>query len=133
MWILPLVASLLAALVSLGAQSDSRPSAAALTPVYVGTYTDGASRGIYRVDLDLSSGRASEPSLVGEATNPSFLAWHPTRDVLYAVSETNTLGPEKAGAVIAFTVGTGGGLTKIAEQSSGGAHPCYVSVHPDGT
>lgn len=120
-------------LVAPAAQPDRRPSNPAVTAVYVGTYTDGASKGIYRLQLDATGGRLSEPALVAEVTNPSFLAWHPTREVLYAVSETNTLGAEKTGAVIAFTVGAGGGLTKINEQPSGGGYPCYVSVNADGT
>jgi 6-phosphogluconolactonase len=53
--------------------------------------------------------------------------------VLYAVSETNTVGPQKAGGVVAFRAGADGRLTKINEQPSGGAHPCYVSVNAEGT
>jgi 6-phosphogluconolactonase len=127
-----LLASFIAAVVSLGAQANRGASSAGMS-VYVGTYTDGASKGIYRLELDGESGRLSDPALVAEATNPSFLAWHPTRSVLYAVSETNTIGPDKAGTVIAYTVDAGGGLTKINEQPTGGGHPCFVSVNRDGT
>ena len=132
-----LMAALLASLISFSpaagvGQEERRPPAPA-TAFYVGTYTDGASKGIYRLELDPGSGRLSEPALVAEAVNPSFLAWHPTKDVLYSVSETNTNGPQKAGSVIAFTIGAGGKLEKINEQPSGGAHPCYVSVNADGT
>ena len=48
-----------------------------MIPVYIGTYTDGASQGIYRLELDRASARLSTPVLVAEAVNPSFLAWHP--------------------------------------------------------
>ena len=115
------------------ASQNERPPRSATLPVYVGTYTDGASKGIYRLELDTSSGKLSDPVLAGEARNPSFLAWHPTKDVLYAVSETNAIGPEKSGGVVAFRVGANGTLEKINEQPSGGGHPCYVSVHPGGT
>lgn len=127
-----LVPLLACAVVALGGQGDRGASAPTPVRVYVGTYTDGASKGIYRLDLDPATGRLSEPALAAEAVNPSFLAWHPTKNVVYAVSEINTVGPQKAGTVIAFAV-TGDKLEKINEQPSGGAHPCYVSVNAEGT
>jgi 6-phosphogluconolactonase len=121
------------AVVALSAQSGQPPSDRAVLPIYVGTYTDGASKGIYRLEFDPAGGRLSEPALVAELANPSFLAWHPTRDLLYAVSETNTQGADKAGAVAALSAGSDGRLTRINEQPSGGAFPCYISVNGDGT
>ena len=41
------------------------PGAAAVSPkfwVFVGTFTDGKSQGIYRMVLDTASGKLSEPS-----------------------------------------------------------------------
>ena len=40
-------------------------AAAAEVTVYVGTYTDGTSKGIYRFSLDLETGKASAPALAG--------------------------------------------------------------------
>jgi 6-phosphogluconolactonase len=104
-----------------------------MVPIYLGTYTDGASRGIYRLALDPANARLSEPVLVAEATNPSFLAWHPTRSVLYAVSETDTVGPAKSGALAAFRIDGSGELTPINQEASGGGGACYVSVNEAGT
>jgi 6-phosphogluconolactonase len=59
----------------------------AATTVYVGTYTDAGSRGIYRFSLDLATGSASAPVLAAESENPSFLALHPSGRFLYAVNE----------------------------------------------
>jgi 6-phosphogluconolactonase len=101
-------------------------------PIYIGTYTDGAGKGIYRLELDRAMGRLSTPVLVAKAVNPSFLAWHPSRPVLYAVSETDTVGVGKTGALLAYSVGTDGSLTAISEESSGGAGACFVSVDPLG-
>ena len=40
--------------------------------VYVGTYTDGVSRGIYLVDFDASTGKwGADPVLAGASENPS--------------------------------------------------------------
>ena len=52
--------------------------------VYFGTYTGADSRGIYVCELDLADGSLSEPRLAGEVKNPSFLALHPKRPLLYA-------------------------------------------------
>lgn len=104
-----------------------------MIPIYIGTYTDGASKGIYRLELDRANARLSTPVLVAEAVNPSFLAWHPSRPVLYAVSETNTVGAGKTGALLAYRVGADGTLGLINEESSGGAGACFVSVLSSGT
>src|SRR5262245_19891133 len=60
--------------------------------VYVGTYTGGKSKGIYRLELDLATGKPTSHGLAAEATNPSFLAIHPTHKVLYAVGEVDNFG-----------------------------------------
>ena len=57
--------------------------------VFVGTYTDGKSKGIYRMVLDTATGKLSEPALAAELDNPSFLAVHPTHKYLYAVNESS--------------------------------------------
>ena len=57
--------------------------------VYVGTYTskDG-SKGIYRCELDLKTGKLSEPAVAAEVGSPSFLTLSPDGKYLYAVGET---------------------------------------------
>src|SRR5262245_13212278 len=40
--------------------------------VYIGTYTGKNSKGIYRCDLDLATGKLSEPVLAAESNSPSF-------------------------------------------------------------
>jgi 6-phosphogluconolactonase len=99
--------------------------------LHVGTYTGGASRGIYRLDFDPETGALGEPALAAEAVNPAFLAWHPSLPVLYAIGETDT-GPDRQGAVMAFAAAADGGLTAMNEQPSGGAGPCYVAVDASG-
>ncbi len=105
---------------------------AAEVRVYFGTYTRGASRGIYLSHLDLETGRLQPPVLAGETTNPSFLAIHPSRPLLYAVGEISGFQGKKTGAVSAFSMDpTSGKLTLLNQQSSQGPGPCHVSV--DGT
>lgn len=101
--------------------------------VYVGTYTGGASRGIYRFRLDPATGQASAPLLAAEARNPSFLALHPSGRFLYAVSETDELDGAPTGAVLAFAVEPRTGeLTLLNRQPSEGGAPCHLVVDRSG-
>ncbi len=101
--------------------------------VYVGTYTDGASKGIYTLDLDLASGALTPAGVPTAAANPSFLALHPSGRFLYAVNEVGDFGGAKTGAVSAFAVDpTTGGLTLLNQQASGGDGPCHLSLDAEG-
>jgi 6-phosphogluconolactonase len=97
--------------------------------VYVGTYTDGLSKGIYRLELNLATGKLGPPAVAGASVNPSFLAIHPGRRFLYAVNEIGNYQKKKAGAVSAFTIDSmTGDLKLLNQQSSGGADPCHLAV-----
>jgi 6-phosphogluconolactonase len=123
---------LIASPIVLGAVASSLAGQQPLT-VYVGTYTDGASRGIYRFDLDTDTGHASPPVLAAEARNPSFLALHPSGRFLYAVSEVSDFGGARTGGVIAFAIDPPSGrLTRLNEEASGGDGPCHLAVDETG-
>lgn len=105
--------------------------------VYIGTYTGktkagNESKGIYASELDLASGKLSEPVLVAETKSPSFLALHPGGKHLYAVGEIADFGGKNVGAVSAFEVTDPktGKLKLLNQQSSGGAGPCHLVVDP---
>jgi 6-phosphogluconolactonase len=102
--------------------------------VYVGTYTRGTkSQGIYRMELDLATGKLSEPQLAGKATNPSFLALHPSGRFLYAVDEIGDFRKKSTGAISAFAIeAKTGDLTLLNQQPSQGADPCHVIVDKAG-
>src|SRR5262249_1128899 len=89
---------------ALAACFGTAPVSAADPPkfwVYVGTFTDGKSKGIYRMVFDTASGRLSEPSLAAELENPNFLAVHPTHRYLFAVNDVSR-GGKSSGAVTSF-------------------------------
>src|SRR5690242_102507 len=67
--------------------------------VYVGTYTQKGSKGIYRFDYDPTSGKLTGRALAAEASNPSFLAVSPDHRFLYAVSEISDFEGKKTGAI----------------------------------
>lgn len=114
--------------------------------VWFGTYTKGggepASEGIYVSRMNLGSGEVSPASVAGRAVNPSFLALHPTRPLLYAVAEIAVPMPDApgvrgdgrlGGGIRSFSVDVETGrLTPIDERPSGGAGPCHVAVDPSG-
>jgi 6-phosphogluconolactonase len=117
----------------LTAADDQKPPASGNYWVYLGTYTNkGLSKGIYRCLFDIQSGQLSEPELAAEMTNPSFLALSPDGKTLYAVGEIAG-GPKSEGGVAAYRVDPANGqLSKLSEESSGGAGPCHVSTDPTG-
>ncbi|MFP6619261.1 MAG: lactonase family protein, partial [Pirellulaceae bacterium] len=95
--------------------------------VYVGTYTNGDSQGIYQFDLDLTTGKATAPTLAAEAKNPSFLAIHPGGKYLYSVSEVADFEGKKTGGVSAYSIAAeSGALTLLNSTASGGRGPCHL-------
>jgi 6-phosphogluconolactonase len=99
--------------------------------VYVGTYTNAKSKGVYLIDLDSETGKLSNLRVAAEVTSPSFLAIHPTKKYLYAVSEVSE-GKKRTGAVTAFSINEDGSLKKLNHQSSEGAGPCHLVVDASG-
>lgn len=98
--------------------------------LFVGTYTDSGSKGIYVYTFDASTGKAQWVSNTDGVVNPSYLAIAPGNSFLYACTETRTVN---AGGVSAFRFDhKTGTLTFINKQSSGGDNPAYVSVHKNG-
>ncbi len=101
--------------------------------VYLGTYTGPLSKGIYHSTLDLASGQLSPPQLSAEINSPSFVAIHPSRQFLYAVSEISDFQGKPLGGVSAFSIDAASGkLTLLNQQSSGGAGPCHLVVDAAG-
>lgn len=109
-------------------QLHAADAASGKTRFYVGTYNSPTSEGIYRSELDLSTGKLTEPVLASRAVNASFLAIHPNKRFLYAVSE------EGGGAIAAYSIDRdSGNLTLLNQQPSGGAGPCHLVVDKSGT
>jgi 6-phosphogluconolactonase len=106
------------------------PAAGDALRVFIGTYTGGESRGIYRLEIDAATGGlVSGPTLAAASENPSFLALHPSGKVLYAVNEVADFRGATTGAVSAFAVDPiAGSLALLDQQPSEGADPCHVTV-----
>ena len=117
-----------------GSESLARKEESDGELLYVGTYTQaGRADGIYLVRMDRSSGKLRQVGSMNAGANPSFLAIHPNGRVLYAVNEVEKYNGKASGAVSAFAIGGDtGALTKLDEQPSEGAAPCFVSVDRSG-
>ena len=95
--------------------------------VLVGTYTTGTtSRGIYRLSVNVDTGKLSAAELALETRDPSYLL--PTPYGLFWVDEA--LG-EKMGQ-LCFAPGTAAGYGKACQVPSGGVNPCHLAISPSG-
>jgi len=117
----------------MGVSRGSAAETSAPYRVYVGTYTQGSSEGIYRFEFDPTTGKSTAPVLAAKSINPSFLAFSPSQEFLYAVNEVDdpieNKPYAKTGWVTAFRVDPATGeLHELNKQSSGGAIPCYVLI-----
>jgi 6-phosphogluconolactonase len=93
--------------------------------VFIGTYTGAKSKGIYRCEMDLATGKLGEAELAAEVANPSFLAVHPDRHFLYAVGENEG----RRGAVSSLSLDPKTGkLALLNQESAGGEGPCHLVV-----
>jgi 6-phosphogluconolactonase len=94
---------------------------------FLGTYTDEGSQGIYSYYLN-QDGSMVKKGLAAKSDNPSFLCLSADRRYLVAVNETDYKG---LGTVESYLI-NGGSLTLLSTRSSGGAHPCFVTINSQG-
>jgi 6-phosphogluconolactonase len=118
---------------SLFPMADTQNSSKNSFLLYVGTYTDKGSKGIYAYRFDAAAGQLAPLGLVAETTSPSFLAIEPTRRFLYAVNEIPKYKDASSGGVTAFAINSETGkLSQLNEVASGGADPCYIAFDKTG-
>ncbi|RBW67813.1 lactonase family protein [Bacillus taeanensis] len=91
---------------------------------YIGTYTKGDSKGIYKFTLDTKEGKLSEVTEAAVLDNPTYVTVSEDNQSLYAVVKKGELGGVAAYAVNSET----GDLTTLNNQVTEGASPCHVSV-----
>ncbi len=108
---------------------------------YVATYSAvqgpegsrGRGQGIYLFEMDPATGALTRRDLFPSEMNPSWLAFDAARTRLYSANETAFYKDAQSGSVSAYAIDRPTGrLTLLNTESSRGAGPCYVSVHPAG-
>lgn len=101
--------------------TDTSPHQRLLVGTYPVSDEPGSGEGIWSLDLDLRTGALSGARQLVETVSPSFLARHPSLDVVVAVSET------RQGRVRTFAL-DGDELVATSDASTGGEDPCHLVV-----
>ncbi len=106
--------------------------------LFVGTYTEKESKGIYAYRFDAASSELTPLGIAAEASNPSFLAIDPSHRFLYAVNEIQKYKDANSGVVSAFAIDRQKGdrqtgkLQLLNAVASRGADPCYIAFDKTG-
>ncbi|MBA5850794.1 lactonase family protein [Clostridium sp. cel8] len=91
---------------------------------YIGTYTTGESKGIYKFKLNVSNGKIEDVDLAAHIENPTYLCIDNDNKYLYSVAKSC-----KRGGVASFLIENSTGKLKfLNSQLSTGKPPCYVSI-----
>ncbi len=100
---------------------------------YIGTYSQNGSRGIYRISFNSQTGSLQVLEGTNAIENSSFLAIHPSKKFLYAVSEVAKYKGEDTGSIVAYRIeGKQGQLVELNQLATGGAVPCHLSIDSTG-
>ncbi|MBV4492393.1 lactonase family protein [Pseudomonas oryzicola] len=92
----------------------------------VGSYTDGASQGIYRYRFDSKTGHIDPtPLQVVKSVSPSWLVLSADQRQLFAVNET------PGGQVSSFSVSAKGEIKPLNQVASQGDEPTHASLSRD--
>ena len=109
------------------------------TLVYVGTYTNAKSKGIYLFKLDARHIEGSKDAalvplgLAAETPSPSFLEIDAKRGLVFAVNEVDQFEGKPSGAVSAFSIDRATGkLTLLNQRASMGRGPCHLVLDRTG-
>jgi 6-phosphogluconolactonase len=101
--------------------------------LYIGTYTEHGSKGIYAYRFDARTGRSTALGLAAESQQPSFLTVDAGGHFLYAVNEIDTYEGQPAGAVSAFAIDSASGKLSLLNQvSSRGPGPAHIALDQAG-
>ncbi|OCA81719.1 6-phosphogluconolactonase [Bacillus sp. FJAT-27225] len=89
---------------------------------FIGTYTNGDSKGIYSFVLDTEAEEITDVKVAAELGNPTYLNISEDRQYLYSV-----IKEAENGGVAAFSIKSGE-LQLINSEVSPGSPPCHVSI-----
>lgn len=101
--------------------------------VYVGTFDNRGSEGLYVFEFDRESGGMTQIQTVSDRQGPNFQAIHPGGGYLYSVSGEAFSGDTEHGTISAYQIHPQTGMLQlINEQSVEGRGTAHVSVDPLG-
>jgi 6-phosphogluconolactonase len=101
--------------------------------VYIGTYTNHGSKGIYAYYFDAATGELKTLGLAAESAQPSFFDVDASGRFLYAVNEVENFAGQPTGAVSAFAVDSASGKLSLLNQvSSRDGGPAHITLDQTG-
>jgi 6-phosphogluconolactonase len=101
--------------------------------LYIGTYNDQESKGVYAYRFDSSTGGLTPLGLAAESANPSFLTSDARGRFLYAVNELDSFQGQPTGAVSAFAIDSATGKLSLLNQvSSRDQGPAHIALDQTG-
>lgn len=101
--------------------------------LYIGTYSQGGSEGVYVVQIDRAAKTSEILQTVHDKQNPTFLTVHPNQEFLYVAYREGKDESDKRGTIAAYRIDQQSGrLSLLNMYSSMGEGPCHLSVDPSG-
>lgn len=101
--------------------------------IYVGTFSEHGSQGIYVFSYERAVKRYELMQTIFAKESPSFIATSPDGKYLFAANRGGLDEKKEWGSVSSFAIDPANGkLTLLQNQYSFGDSPCHVSVHPSG-
>ena len=101
--------------------------------VFIGTYTDNGSEGIYSFNFNQTTGDVSTVELTAITDNPSFIEIDQKGQFLYAVNEVDNYDENSSGAISVYELVKGSRKLNLIQQIlSLGAHPAHLSIDKTG-
>lgn len=94
------------------------------TALYIGTFTNKDSKGIYRAKFNTDTGELTTPVLAVTSESPSFITYSPNKEYLYAVNIS--------GFASAYMVNKDGKLSFLNKVSTHGASACHIAINDHG-
>lgn len=91
---------------------------------YIGTYTNGESKGIYSYTFDTKEAKIIDIKVVAQLENPTYLNISEDKRFLYSVIKNG-----EEGGVVAFAIDPSSNELKLLNsQMASGSSPCHVSM-----
>lgn len=101
--------------------------------LYIGTYSQGGSEGVYVVEMDREAKSSKILQTVHDKESPTFVAVHPNQHYLYVAYRGGQDKGDKHGTIAAYRIDQKTGkIAALNSYSSMGEGPCHISVDPTG-
>ena len=98
---------------------------------YIGTYTEGRREGIFIHRYNATNATLEAVGSTKTLANPTFLAVHPSKRFLYAVSEVGDYDGKPQAAASAYAIDSAtGALTLLNHVGCPGNAACHITLDP---